>query len=233
MKMKQDNQTKENIYKVVAHDRDRTNILKTIELKALSYLVQRMPSWVTPNILTFIGFLGNIIVFLAFVLANYVNSALLLLGVFGFFVSWFGDSLDGTLAYYRKRPRKWYGFSLDFTTDWLGVILMNAGLIVYLHHVWEFIGFGFAVLYGWEMITALLRYKITDKYTIDSGLFGPTEVRIIVSLILILEVLVHNSILYVGLVTCLFLFISNIIETRKLLKLSDARDKEEMGKQPN
>ncbi|MBB3188164.1 CDP-alcohol phosphatidyltransferase family protein [Microbacter margulisiae] len=228
--MKQDRQTKENVYKVIAHDRDRTNILKTIELKTITFLVQRTPSWVTPDMLTIIGFLGTVTVFVSFLLANYFNPHLLLIGVLGFGISWFGDSLDGTLAYYRKKPRKWYGFALDFTTDWLGVILMNAGLIVYLHHAWEFIGFSFAVLYGWEMITALLRYKITNKYTIDSGLFGPTEVRIIVALILILEVLIHNSILYIGLFICVFLFISNITETIKLLKLSDARDKEEMGK---
>jgi phosphatidylglycerophosphate synthase len=228
--MEQNDQTKENIYKVVAHDRDRTNILKTLELKTVTFFVQRMPSWVTPDMLTILGLSGNFIIFVAFMLANYLNPTYLLLGVLGFMISWFGDSLDGTLAYYRKKPRKWYGFSLDFTTDWLGVILLNVGLIVYLHHAWEFIGFAFAVLYGWEMITALLRYKITDKYTIDAGLFGPTEVRIIVSLFLILEVIVHNSLEYVGVAACVFLFISNIIDTKKLLKLADARDKEELAK---
>lgn len=228
--MEHHQQTKENIYKVVAHDRDRTNILKTVELKTVTFFVQRMPSWVTPDMLTFLGLMGNVIIFTAFMLANYFNRAYLLIGVFGFMISWFGDSLDGTLAYYRKRPRKWYGFSLDFTTDWLGVILINVGLIVYLHHAWEFIGFAFAVLYGWEMITALLRYKITDKYTIDAGLFGPTEVRIIISFIFILEVVIPNSIEYLGIAACLFLLITNINDTKKLLKLADARDKEELAK---
>jgi len=92
---------------------------------------------------------------------------------------------------------------------------------------WELFGFGFVVLYGWEMLTALLRYKITNEYSIDSGKLGPTEVRIIISLILILEVLVNGSIHYSTALACIILLITNIIDTIKLLKLGDIRDKKE------
>jgi hypothetical protein len=85
-------------------------------------------------------------------------------------------------------------------------------------------------MYGWEMITTLLRYKITDKYSIDNGLFGPTEVRVLISLILVLEVLVKDSIIYSGALACLMLLISNIIDTKKLLRLADARDLTEKEK---
>ncbi len=229
--MKHEHQTMNTVLKIIAQDRERTNILKYFEQKAIAYLVQRVPSWISSDILTTIGLSGNVIVFLSFLLGAYVNPTWLLLGVAGFAISWFGDSLDGRLAYYRKKPRKWYGFSLDFTIDWIGTILMSLGFVVYVHGFWELLGFVFVVLYGWEMITALIRYKVTDKYSIDSGLLGPTEVRIIVSGLLVFEVILHNSILYTGFLACVILLISNISDTIKLLKLANVQDKENMGKE--
>nr|MBP8967225.1 CDP-alcohol phosphatidyltransferase family protein [Paludibacteraceae bacterium] len=181
---------------LIAQGRIRTNILHNVEQKSIAYLVQKIPAWMSSDMLTAIGFVGSVIVFLSFVLGAYISRYFLLLGILGFMVSWFGDSLDGRIAYYRNKPRKWYGFSLDITVDWLGIILMGTGFIVYAPSYWKIIGFLFVVLYGWEMITALLRYKITEQYSIDSGSFGPTEVRILISLMLILEVIVKDSILY-------------------------------------
>ncbi len=182
--------------KTISKERGRTNLLKEIEQKTIAFLVQRIPSWINSDMLTAIGFLGSIIILLSFVLAARVNETYLLIGVLGFMVSWFGDSLDGRLAYYRKIPRKWYGFTLDLTVDWLGIILMGLGFVIYANEAWKIVGFVFVVLYGWEIITALIRYKVTDKYAIDSGKLGPTEARIIISLILIFEVIFKGSILY-------------------------------------
>jgi len=99
--------------------------------------------------------------------------------------------------------------------------------MIYANEAWKIVGFGFVVLYGWEIITALIRYKVTDKYAIDSGKLGPTEARIIISLILIFEVIFKGSILYSSVIACVVLFIVNIIDTMKILKLADARDTEE------
>ena len=212
------------VVKIIAEGRNRTNIFKTSEQKFIAYLVQRMPKWLSSDMLTAIGFLGSILTFASFLLAFYIHPTFLLLGVLGYFICWFGDSLDGRIAYYRHIPRKWYGYALDITVDWLGIILMGLGFIVYVDGLWELIGFGFVVLYGWEMITTTVKYKITGKYSIDSGLFGPTEVRIILSLILIIEVILHNSIQYISLVTTLLLLVSNLIDTTKLLKVADECD---------
>lgn len=217
------------IVKTISEGRTRTNLLRKYEQSTLAYLVQRIPAWMSSDMLTAIGFFGSVIVFLSFVLAAYVNRYLLLIGVLGFVISWFGDSLDGRVAYYRHKPRKWYGFSLDITVDWLGVILMGAGFIVYAISPWKIIGFLFVGLYGWEMITALLRYKIINQYSIDSGAFGPTEVRILISFILVLEVIFKNSIIYTSSLACLVLLIMNILETKKILQLADERDKNERG----
>lgn len=215
------------VVKVISTDRERTSLLWKIEQKLIAYFVSRVPSWISSDMLTGIGLFGGVIIFVSFFLAAFVNKYLLLINIVGFMIHWFGDSLDGRIAYYRKKPRKWYGFSLDITTDWLGTILMGMGYMVYAEGAWKFLGFGFVVMYGWEILTALLRYKISGKYSIDSGVLGPTEVRVVLSTIFSLEVFVPHSIYYTGIVACTVLFISNIVETKKVLKMGDELDKQE------
>lgn len=225
--MKQNEQNLSKTLKLISKDRQRTNILRSAEQKSIAYLVQRIPEWITSDGLTAIGFFGNIIVASSFVLGAYVNRHWLLISLLGFVINWFGDSLDGRLAYYRNKPRKWYGFSLDITVDWIGTILIGLGFIVYVNGWWEVIGFLFVVMYGWEMITAQLRYKVGGHYSIDSGIFGPTEVRILLASIITAEVIIPGALNYLAAAACVFLLISNIIEARKLLMLANQRDAED------
>jgi phosphatidylglycerophosphate synthase len=213
------------VLQAISGDRIRTNLLRKPEQTAIAWLVQRIPSWISSNMLTAIGFSGNLIVFLGFLLATFFDRYFLLLGVFGFTVSWFGDSLDGRIAYFRKKSRKWYGFVLDITFDWIGIILIGCGYIVYVEGPWELIGYSFIVMYAWEIIIALMRYKITGNYSIDSGIFGPTEVRLIISAVLVAEVLIPDSILYSAALICVMLLISDIMDTRKLSLLADEQDR--------
>lgn len=213
--------------KLIATDRQRTNILREWEQKSIAYLVQKIPSWISSDGLTAIGSFGNLMVAASFVMGAYVNRYWLLLSLLGFTINWFGDSLDGRLAYYRRTPRKWYGFSLDVTVDWIGTILIGLGFSIYAPGAWKYAGFLFVVLYGWEMITAQLRYKIGGQYSIDSGIFGPTEVRILLGAFITVEVFISGSIQYLASAACLFILISNIFETRKLLFLADVRDAED------
>jgi hypothetical protein len=211
----------------ITKDRQRTNIFKKQEQNLIAFLVQHIPDWISSDMLTAIGLFGSLITASGFVLAAYFHRSFLLLGIVGFAVNWFGDSLDGRLAYFRNRPRKWYGFSLDFLVDWLTTILISFGFIVYVNGPWKLLGFCFAFLYGWAMMMALLRYKINNQYTIDSGLFGPTEVRILISLFLVLEVICKDSLIYSGAFACVFLLILNTIDFFKLLKIADQRDKDD------
>jgi phosphatidylglycerophosphate synthase len=215
---------------LITHDRERTNLLKTGERNLIVFLVQRIPSWITSDMLTGIGLFGNIIVMVSFLLATYIDRNLLLLGVPGFIINWFGDSLDGRLAYYRNRPKKLYGFTLDITIDWIGIILIGCGFIVYVDGVWELIGYGFVVMYGWEMIVALMRLRITGNYSIDFFKIGPTEVRIILILVLITELLLPGSIRYFALFMCVVLFIVNIFDTHSLLRIAERKDLEERSR---
>jgi len=181
--------------------------------------------------LTTLGFFGNLIVFSSFMLAKYIDKYFLLLGLLGFTVSWLGDSLDGRLAYYRNKPRKYFGFTLDITVDWLSILLIGAGYIVYIDGVWELLGYIFVVMYGWEMIIALMRYKITGRYSIDAGKMGPTEVRIVIAAIMIVEVIFQGSLKYSALIICVVMLIVNIMDTNRLLRTADEKDLEEAKKE--
>ncbi len=208
-------------------DRKRTNILSVPEQQLISYFVQKLPPWISPDRLTAIGMAGSAMVLLSFVLAYYGSQLFLLLAVVGLFINWFGDSLDGRVAYYRGIPRKWYGFSLDIIMDWIGTVLIGLGYFFYAKDGYEVVAFALVVLYGWAMIISQLRYKITDKYTIDAGIVGPTEIRVVVSAIILIEMFFFNTIHFFVIAICAILFVINIVDTKKLLKLGDLRDEEE------
>ena len=210
--------------KRIFQDRKRTNVLKAAEQATISYLVKVVPSFISSNTLTFIGTLGSVLVLISFILAAYIGKEYLLIAVLGLAINWLGDSLDGRIAYFRNIPRKWFGFSLDIIMDWVSTVLIGLGYMVYARNQYELIAFVFVALYGWAMIISQLRYKITDIYSIDSGLVGPTEVRVILSIIFILEASFGHLIEYFAGVMCIVLFIINIVDTRKLLKLGDIRD---------
>ena len=217
------------LMKSVFSDRARTNLLKKYEQEAIAWLVQRIPPAISSNAMTGIGFVGSIIVAVSFIFAAYFSKYYLLLAVPGFIISWFGDSLDGRLAYYRNKPRKRYGFTLDITIDWISIILIGYGYIIYAEDIWELFGYGFVVMYGWEMIIALMRYKITGSYSIDAGILGPTEVRIVIAAIMVAEVFLPGSLQYSAGIVVIILFFVNIGDTRKLLKVADEIDKKEIN----
>ncbi|MBL1410564.1 CDP-alcohol phosphatidyltransferase family protein [Sphingobacterium faecale] len=219
--------SEQKINKKLFQDRKRTNILSNPEQRFISYLVPRIPDWITSDGLTAIGFLGSLIILGSFLLAEYVDRDLLLLAIPGFFIQWFGDSLDGRIAYYRNKSRKWYGFALDIVMDWVSTVFIGLGYVLYTVGDFKYLGFTLVALYGWAMIISQLRYRITDKYTIDAGLLGPTEIRVIICLVLLFEVIFKGSIDYSVLGICVILFFINVGDTLKLLAVGDAKDKEE------
>lgn len=208
-------------------DRERTNVLHKGEQKLILFLLKKAPGWITPNIMTAIGLFGSSIVFMAFILGRFHSKYDLLIGILGLLINWLGDSLDGRLAYYRKIARKWYGFALDIVMDWLSIILIGLGYYFYANGTTQIFAFLFVVLYGWSMIMSQIRYKITGCYQIDSGYLGPTELRVIIALILITETLFAGSITYFAIAISILLLVINITDTLKLLKAGDAKDREE------
>lgn len=106
--------------------RIQTSILNAAEKKVLVWLAERQPRWMTSDILTGIGVAGALIVAAGYVLSNF-NINWLWLSTFGFFVNWYGDSLDGTLARVRNTQRPIYGFYLDHTVDGMTMAVMCVG----------------------------------------------------------------------------------------------------------
>ncbi|WP_455108431.1 CDP-alcohol phosphatidyltransferase family protein [Porphyromonas sp.] len=211
--------------KSISQDRKRTNVLHTQELALIAYLVERMPRWVTSNMLTTIGLCGNLLVALFMLLGALTGESWwLLLTPLGFAINWFGDSLDGRLAYYRGKPRKWFGFCLDIVVDWIGIVAIGLGYYSYVAPEWKLVGFIFVALYGAEMIISQLRYKVTDRYSIDSGLLGPTEVRIILALLFSSEYFFPGSIQWIGLAISVVLLIAFLSDFAGLLALANERD---------
>ena len=210
----------------MSSERERKNLLKNFERRLIEQLCERMPDWVTPDLLTATGFAGSLVIFLGLWLATFAKIALLI-SVIGLAIQWFGDSLDGRLAYYRNRPRKWYGWALDLNTDWVSACVIGLGFYYYLPPEHRIVSFVFVVAYGGSMIVSLLRYRITDKYTIDTFFLGPTELRVLIAFVLLIEIFRANTLLQFGLVGSLLLIIFNLLETYKVLKMGDQRDQQE------
>jgi phosphatidylglycerophosphate synthase len=174
-----------------SHKRVNDILLGPIERPALQWFSAHMPAWVNPDILTLIGVLGAIIILVGYVLSQ-INSAFLWLASFGFFVNWFGDSLDGTLARYRKIERPKYGFFVDHTVDAFSQLLIFGGL-----GLSPYVSFSAAAL---ALIGYLLMSIFVYADTIVTGVFkisfvklGPTEIRAI-------AVLVNTLFFFVGVV---------------------------------
>ena len=157
--------------------RIQTSFLNAAEKKALVWLAERQPRWMTSDILTLIGTIGAVIAALGYALAAR-NMAFLWLSSFGFIVNWYGDSLDGTLARVRNRQRPVYGYYIDHTVDCVSELLIFAGIgLSGLMH------FGLAmlilVLYLMLTINVSINAHLKKEFRLTYARMGPTEFRLI------------------------------------------------------
>lgn len=111
----------------VHHARVNNSFLATIERKALRWLAERTPAAVVPDHLTLLGVIGAVLVMAGFVASRlspwFVSVAFLGLGL-----NWLGDSLDGTLARFRKTERPDFGYFLDHSCDLISQTFIFVGL---------------------------------------------------------------------------------------------------------
>lgn len=175
-----------------SHKRVNDILLGPLERPALQWLAAHMPTWMTPDLLTIIGILGAVIILTGYVLSN-ENAAFLWLATFGFVVNWFGDSLDGTLARYRKIERPKYGFFVDHTVDAFSQLLIFAGI-----GLSPYISFELAMLalVGYLLMSILVYVDtyVTGVFKISYGKLGPTEMRAI-------AIILNIAFLYIGVPT--------------------------------
>ncbi|MFN8298925.1 MAG: CDP-alcohol phosphatidyltransferase family protein [Chitinophagales bacterium] len=220
------NNSIDHLCKRIESERKRTNLLRSIEQPVLALLCDAMPTFVTPNMLTGIGLFANVVVFAGFYFGR-SNPLFLGIAILGFAINWFGDSLDGRLAYYRNIPRKWYGFALDISMDWISTLLMGLGFYFFLPEQQKIVALLFIAAYSWSMIIALLKYKIAGVYQIDSGLFGPTELRIGICLVLFTAMFYPQIIAWFASVIIGVIMVVNFIWFYRVLKFGNERDRKE------
>jgi archaetidylinositol phosphate synthase len=148
-----------------------------IEKRALRWMAERAPKWLTSDQLTALGLGAQVAAGVFYALSRYSRLALLLV-VLCLVLNWFGDSMDGTLARARKQERPRYGFYVDHIIDIFGSVELMCGL-------------GSSGLLHWQTAAAMLvaflvlsseSYLATYSlahFQLSQGIFGPTEIRIL------------------------------------------------------
>lgn len=113
--------------------RENRSFIAAEEQRLIRWFLNRMPSFVTPLILTGIGAAGAFIAAFALIACNWSNAWLVVLAI-GITLNWFGDSLDGSLARHRGIERPRFGFLVDHTCDLFSqlVIIVAFGLSPFL-----------------------------------------------------------------------------------------------------
>jgi archaetidylinositol phosphate synthase len=150
------------------------------ERRVIAALVKRLPAFVTPDLLTGIGVLGAFVTFLGYGACAY-DVAFIWVASAGLVIHWFGDSLDGSLARYRKIERPRYGFYVDQNIDVLGNLLIAGGLAASPYIRWEAAA---VCLIGYHMLSihALVGAMVDREFHLTVFNSGPTEVRLLIIL---------------------------------------------------
>jgi archaetidylinositol phosphate synthase len=172
--------------KIKKHHRINNILLGPLERPAIQWLVEHMPYWVNSDMLTFLGFFASILIGVSYYLTN-ISPKFLWLASLGFILNWFGDSLDGNLARYRKVERPRYGFFIDHTVDTISevIIFISIGTSPYVDLTLALIA-----LAGYQCMANLvyITTSVKGEFKISYGSLGPTEVRVIA--------IIANTIMY-------------------------------------
>ncbi len=157
-------------------ERIQNSVLNGLEKKALLWLAERQPKWIDSDTLTFIGFIGAVVIAAGYILSN-LNVNFLWLASLGFIINWYGDSLDGTLARYRNQQRPIYGFYLDHTMDAVNETFMFMGV-----GLSPFIRFDLAciilVFYLMLTLNVSMNAHLKGEFRLTYAKLGPTEFRL-------------------------------------------------------
>lgn len=172
--------------------RIQESILAGIERKVLFWLAEHTPEWVNSDHLTLIGFFGQMMAGVSYVIARWHRWGLVMATLF-LALNWFGDSLDGTLARFRQKQRPRYGFYVDHIIDTFAAFAMMGGLACsgYVH---PYIALGMLIVFLMLSIEVYLTTYTIGKFQLSYWKFGPTEIRILLGLgniVLLYRPMVH------------------------------------------
>jgi phosphatidylglycerophosphate synthase len=148
-----------------------------IEKRVLQWMAERAPKWLTSDQLTLLGFGAQIAAGIFYALSRFNRYALLAV-IACIFLNWFGDSMDGTLARVRRQQRPRYGFYVDHMVDIFGSVALMCGLGCSGYLQWQT---AIAMLIAFLLLSSesyLATYTLSC-FQLSQGLFGPTEIRIL------------------------------------------------------
>jgi len=153
------------------------SITATGEKRLLIWMAERTPRWITADHLTLLGLAAQFMAGASYALARWNRGALFAVIVF-IALNWLGDSLDGTLARVRQQQRPRYGFYVDHMVDTFGATFLMTGLGIsgYLH--WQ-VALAMLIAFLVLSIETYLATYCVDRFEMSHGLFGPTEIRIL------------------------------------------------------
>ncbi len=161
--------------------RIQTSILNPYEKKALVWMAERTPDWVTSDMFTWFSVFGGIVIAAGYYLTNY-SPAWLWLSSLGFVLHWLGDSMDGTIARVRNQSRPLYGFYIDHNVDCVTEFLIFGGLGLSAYvHFW--MGLLLFVVYLAMEVYVMICAHLKDEFKLTYGVFGPTELRVLMVLL--------------------------------------------------
>jgi archaetidylinositol phosphate synthase len=166
-----------NDMKFAAARRVNESLTASLEKRALHWMAERAPRWLTSDQLTVLGLSAQTGAGISYALSRYNRFALLLV-IVCLVLNWLGDSMDGTLARVRRQQRPRYGFYVDHMVDIFGAVALMCGLGYsgYLH--W---GTAIAMLIAFLLLSGesyLATYTLS-RFQLSQGIFGPTEIRIL------------------------------------------------------
>ena len=158
-------------------ERVQENVLARGERWLLNRLCAAMPGWVTPDMLTFAGMVGALAVFAGYAASN-LGDGWLWLAIAGYVLHWFGDSLDGSLARFRRIERPRYGYFLDHSCDGLATTLVVLGLGASGYVQLEV---ALVALAGYLLMSihAFLSVRVMGELRLSYLKAGPTELRLV------------------------------------------------------
>lgn len=160
--------------------RDMSFLLAAPERRLLRAIAARLPRGIRPNHLSVLGVVGAVGTAGGYALST-LHPGWLWLASGMLVVNWFGDSLDGTLARVRQIERPKYGYYLDHMVDAFNTAVIGVGIglspLVTLEIAWALV-----VIYLALSINVYLESAVFDVFDMGYGIFGPTEVRILLIL---------------------------------------------------
>ena len=158
-------------------DRIQQNVLAKGERRLLNWICPRLPAWVTPDKLTGFGVFGALIVFFGYACSEQSPSTLWLV-ILGYAIQWFGDSLDGSLARWRKIERPKYGYFIDHSVDGLVILLIMGGM-GWSPYVRMDVALLATIGYLLLSIHAYLGARVLGEFKLSYANAGPTELRFV------------------------------------------------------